>query len=50
VAAARDALTVAFATTWAAGETLSLEQATDLALVALADLTVPEEVDPAASA
>jgi predicted ATPase len=38
----------AFAQAWAEGEMLSLEQATDLALAALADLTVSEAVDPAA--
>jgi predicted ATPase/class 3 adenylate cyclase len=40
----------AFAQAWAEGEALSLEQATDLALAALADLTVPAEGDPATSA
>jgi tetratricopeptide (TPR) repeat protein len=40
----------AFVQAWAEGEALSLEQATDLALAALADLTVPDEVNPATSA
>jgi hypothetical protein len=37
----------AFALAWAEGEALSLEQATDLALAALAVLDVVEAVDPA---
>jgi hypothetical protein len=50
-AATRAALGEApFAQAWAEGEALSLEQATDLALAALADLAVAEAVDPTASA
>jgi hypothetical protein len=40
----------AFAQAWAAGQGLSLEQAADLALAALADLADAEAVDAAASA
>jgi hypothetical protein len=48
LAAARAALSPEmFAQRWAEGEALSLEQATDPALSALADLTVAEAVDPA---
>jgi hypothetical protein len=38
----------AFAQAWAAGESLSLDQATDLALAALEDVTGEAAVDPAA--
>jgi tetratricopeptide (TPR) repeat protein len=51
LAAARAALPPnAFRQAWAEGEALSLEQATDLALAALAELTSAGAVDPAASA
>jgi hypothetical protein len=38
-----------FAHAWAEGEALSLEQATDLALAVLAELTSADAVDPVAS-
>jgi tetratricopeptide (TPR) repeat protein len=50
-AATRSALSEeAFAAAWAEGEALSLEQAADLALAALADLDGIQPVDPAVSA
>jgi predicted ATPase/class 3 adenylate cyclase len=51
LAAARAALNPEmFAQAWEEGQALSLEQATDLALAALADLADAEVVDPATSA